>query len=449
MTARKRIIQLGLGIAAAALLAAVPPCSASAQDVVLFPETIQVERYTGTFQKEFHIDIDGDGEKEAIGYYYVGSKRDGYSISDVYSVFDTNSESYILYRRISNDHMNYKFHIIQDKNTNETFLGYIYTDMFGSEMLYRLYSDNQSKLINSYNANTDGSDKLQAYKTYMNNVDFLDEMAYGHGDVDGDADVTVSDAVSILSYYAATAAGQSPSFTELQKQAADFNQDGIITVEDAVKTLSLYAEHAAGIIDTVLLPATIRRDSTIHSNFSDINVATTSNPFPLKEGTLESTFYLDIDNDGKKETIGQYNHINTVGHNQVAMDRMFQVYDNGAFQGSFGNINGMAFQNIMLIYDHNIDKIYLVNYWIKSATRHAYAVLEDIYPSYNQSNWNICVSSDSSGGSHSNTVRININGKEATEQELYDYMNQVEFISNPEEKEDILNQFKEIITIYR
>lgn len=217
MTARKRILQLGLGVVAAALLAAVQPCSASAQEV-LFAETIQVERYTGTFQKEFHIDIDGDGEKEAIGYYYVGSKRDGYSISDVYSVFDTNSESYILYRRISNDHMNYKFHIIQDKNTGETFLGYIYTDMFGSEMLYRLYSDNQSKLINSYNANTDGSDKLQAYKTYMNNVDFLDEMAYGHGDVDGDADVTVSDAVAILSYYAATAAGQSPSFTEPQKK---------------------------------------------------------------------------------------------------------------------------------------------------------------------------------------------------------------------------------------
>lgn len=433
MTAKKRIVQLGLGVAAAALLAAVQPCSASAQDV-LFPETIQVQKYTGTFQKEFHIDIDSDGEKEAIGYYYVGSKRDGYSISDVYSVFDTNSESYILYRRISNDHMNYKFHIIQDKNTGETFLGYIYTDMFGSEMLYRFYSDNQSKLISSYNANTDGSDKLQAYKTYMNNVDFLDEMAYGHGDVDGDADVTVSDAVATLSYYAATAAGQSPSFTEPQKKAADFNQDGMISVEDAVETLSLYAEHAAGIIDTVLLPATTRKDS----NFSS-----------LYGGTLKSTFYLDIDDDGKKETFGQYDHINTVGHNQVAMDRMFQVYDNGAFQGSFGNIMGMAFQNIMLIYDHNIDKIYLVNYWIKSATRHAYAVLEDIYPSYNQSNWNICVSSDSSGGSHSNTVRININGKEATEQELYDYMNQVEFISNPEEKEDILNQFKEIITIYR
>lgn len=444
MTAKKRIVQLGLGVAAAALLAAVQPCSASAQDV-LFPETIQVQEYTGTFQKEFHIDIDSDGEKEAIGYYYVGSKRYNYSISDVYSVFDTNSESYTLYKRISNDHMNYKFHIIQDKNTGETFLGYIYTDMFGSEMLYRFYSDNQSKLISSYNANTDGSDKLQAYKTYMKNVDFLDEMAYGHGDVDGDADVTVSDAVATLSYYAATAAGQSPSFTELQKQAADFNQDGIVTVEDAVKTLSLYAEHAAGIIDTVLLPANIRRDSS----FGNTNVATDSNPFPLKKGTLKSTFYLDIDNDGKKETIGQYNHINTVGHNQVAMDRMFQVYDNGVFHDSYGaTIDNMNFWKTMLVYDHNIDKAYLINYRTRPAAMYAYAVLEDIYPSYNQSNWGICVSSDSPRGSHSNTAKININGKEATEQELYDYMNQVEFISDPEEKESILNQFKKIITIY-
>lgn len=102
MTVKKKIVQLGLGIAAAALLAAVPPCSASAQEV-LFPETIQVEGYkgTGTFQKEFHIDIDGDGEKEAIGYYYVGS-ADRYAISDIYSVYDNDSESYVLYKAIVN-----------------------------------------------------------------------------------------------------------------------------------------------------------------------------------------------------------------------------------------------------------------------------------------------------------------------------------------------------------
>lgn len=430
MTAKKRILQLGLGGAAAALLAAVQPCSASAQEV-LFPETIQVEGFTGTFQKEFHIDIDGDGEKETIGYYYVGLPNQ-YAISDIYSVSDVDSESYVLYKKITNQHMNYKFHIIQDKNTNETFLGYIYTDMFGSEMLYRLYSDNQSKLINSYNANTDGSDKLQAYKTYMKNVDFLDEMAYGHGDVDGDADVTVSDAVATLSYYAATAAGQSPSFTELQKQAADFNQDGIIAVEDAVKTLSLYAEHAAGIIDTVLLPANIRRDSS----FGNTNVATDSNPFPLKKGTLESTFYLDIDNDGKKETIGQYNHIK--GRRELCSDCIFQVYDDGTFQGSFGgNTDSQIFSHTMLVYDHNIDEIYLADCGGHLILRCGGAGLQNLYPNYGKSIIFIEVDSIK--------PVIEINGKKATKQEIYDYLDQIEIISSDSNDEQLLEQFKELI----
>lgn len=426
MTAKKRILQLGLGVAAAALLAAVPPCSASAQDV-LFPETIQVEEYTGTFQKEFHIDIDGDGEKEAIGYYYVGSPNQ-YPISGIYSVSDNGSEPYILYNRTANQRENCKIHIIQDKNTNETFIGYNTIVTNRSDSLYRLYSDNQSKLIINYRAEIDDSNKLEAYKTYMKNVDFLDEMAYGHGDVDGDADVTVSDAVAILSYYAATAAGQSPSFTELQKQAADFNQDGIIAVEDAVETLSLYAEHAAGIIDTVLLPATTRKDS----NFSS-----------LYGGTLKSTFYLDIDDDGKKETFGQYDHINL--SYKLSSDCIFQVYDDGTFQGSYGVGNDHTnIWETMLVYDHNIDKIYLADYFSRPAGAYGYTFLRDIYLSYNESsNWGMSVY-----GSHSNVFEININGKDATEQELYDYLNQLEFISNPEEKEDILNQFKLIITNY-
>lgn len=418
MTAKKKIVQLGLGVAAVALLAAVPPCSASAQEV-LFPETIQVEEYTGTFQKEFHIDIDGDGEKEAIGYYYVGSKS-SYAISDVYFVFDTDSEPYTLYKRISNEHMNYKFHIIQDKNTGETFLGYVYT-ILGNEMLYRLYSDNQSELIINYDVNTDGLDKLQAYKTYMNNVHFLDEAAYGHGDVDGDADVTVSDAVSILSYYAATAAGQSPSFTELQKQAADFNQDGIIAVEDAVKTLSLYAEHAAGTVDTVLLPTTIRKDSS---------------PFSLYGGTLESTFYLDIDDDGKKETIGRYDHIE--GRYELCSDCIFQVYDDGTFQGSFGgNTDSQIFSHTMLVYDHNIDKIYLANCDGHLTLRCGGAGLRNLYPNYGKSIISIEVDGIK--------PIIEINGKEATKQEIYDYLDQIEIISSDSNDEQLLEQFKELI----
>lgn len=419
MTAKKKILQLRLGVAAAASLVAVQPCSASAQDVVLFPETIQVEEYTGTFQKEFHIDIDGDGEKEAIGYYYVGSKS-SYAISDVYFVFDTDSESYTLYKRISNEHMNYKFHIIQDNNTNETFLGYVYT-ILGNEMLYRLYSDNQSELIINYDVNTDGLDKLQAYKTYMNNVHFLDEAAYGHGDVDGDADVTVSDAVSILSYYAATAAGQSPSFTELQTQAADFNQDGIITVEDAVKTLSLYAEHAAGMVDTVLLPATIRKDSS---------------PFSLYGGTLESTFYLDIDDDGKKETIGRYDHIE--GRYELCSDCIFQIYDDGTFQGSFGgNTDSQIFSHTMLVYDHNIDKIYLANCEGHLTLRCGGAGLRNLYPNYGKSIISIEVDGIK--------PIVEINGKEATKQEIYDYLDQIEIISSDSNDEQLLEQFKELI----
>lgn len=419
MTAKKRILQLGLGVAAIALLAAVQPCSASAQDV-LFPETIQVEGYTETFQKEFHIDIDGDGEKEAIGYYYV-NPADSYEISNVYSVFDTDSESYVLYKRIINQHIQYKFHIIQDKNTNEIFLGYIQTHIYGSEALYRLYSDNQSKFIIGYNPDLNSSDEVQAYKTYMNNVDFLDEMAYGNGDVDGDADVTVSDAVSILSYYAATAAGQSPSFAELQKQAADFNQDGIITVEDAVKTLSLYAEHAAGMVDTVLLPTTIRKDSS---------------PFSLYGGTLESTFYLDIDDDGKKETIGRYDHIE--GRYELCSDCIFQVYDDGTFQGSFGgNTDSQIFSHTMLVYDHNIDKIYLANCEGHLTLRCGGAGLRNLYPNYGKSIISIEVDGIK--------PIVEINGKEATKQEIYDYLDQIEIISSDSNDEQLLEQFKELI----
>jgi len=408
MTTKKIILQLGLGGAFAALLAAVQPCSASAQDIILFPETIQAGEYTGTFQKEFHIDIDGDEEKEIIGYYSINSNE--YAQTSIYYVFDSDSEPSILYKKLHNDHMRYEFHIIQDKNTNETFLGYIYTNTFGSEMLYRLYLNNQGELVSGYDAVVDppDPDEVKKYENYMKNVNFLDEMAYGHGDVDGDAEITVSDATTILSYYAATAAGLSSNRTDLQEQAADFNQDGIISVEDAVETLSLYAEHAAGIIDTVLLPATIKRDS----NYGGINVATDSNPFPLQEGTLESTFYLDIDDDGKKETIGRYNHINSVGYNQISMDCVFQVYDNGIFEGSYGNaIDGMTFQETALVYDHNINKYTLANYWSRMVALCGAASLEDAYSQDESSYWGITVSS-----STTEKPTICINGKEATEQ---------------------------------
>lgn len=255
----------------------------------------------------------------------------------------------------------------------------------------------------------------------MKNVDFLDEMAYGNGDVDGDADVTVSDAVTILSYYAATAAGQSPSFTELQKQAADFNQDGIIAVEDAVKTLSLYAEHAAGIIDTVLLPTTIRKDSS---------------PFSFYGGTLESTFYLDIDGDGKEETIGRYDHIK--GRHELCSDCIFQVYDDRTFQGSFGgNTDSQIFSHTMLVYDHNIDKIYLADCVGHLILGCGSPGLQNLYPNYEK----YIIYIEATGMK----PYAGINGKDATKQEIYDYLDQIEIISSDSNDEQLLEQFKELI----
>ncbi len=126
------------------------------------------------------------------------------------------------------------------------------------------------------------------------------------------------------------------------------------------------------------------------------------------------------------------------------MDCVFQVYDNGIFEGSYGNaIDGMTFQETALVYDHNINKYTLANYWSRMVALRGAASLEDAYSQDESSYWGITVSS-----STTEKTTICINGKEATEQELYDYMNQVEFISDPEEKENILNQFKEIITIY-
>jgi hypothetical protein len=90
----------------------------------VFPETMIIENYTGYFQRSFNIDIDNDGQKEEIGYYYIGS-QDRYAISDVYYVYNGGSEPYTLYKRINNVHKGFKLHVVQDNNTGETFLGYI------------------------------------------------------------------------------------------------------------------------------------------------------------------------------------------------------------------------------------------------------------------------------------------------------------------------------------
>lgn len=66
------------------------------------------------------------------------------------------------------------------------------------------------------------------------------------GDVDGDGNIAVSDAVSILTEYARVAAGNAEQFTQAQKNSADVNGDGTIDVSDAVGILTYYAKQAAG-----------------------------------------------------------------------------------------------------------------------------------------------------------------------------------------------------------
>lgn len=61
----KKNLAIGTGVAAAASLVAVQPCSASAQEV-LFAETIQVERYTGTFQKNFILILTAMAKKKQL-----------------------------------------------------------------------------------------------------------------------------------------------------------------------------------------------------------------------------------------------------------------------------------------------------------------------------------------------------------------------------------------------
>lgn len=66
------------------------------------------------------------------------------------------------------------------------------------------------------------------------------------GDVDGDGNVAVSDAVAVLTEYARVAAGNEAQFNPAQKKSADVNGDGMIDVSDAVGILIYYAKQASG-----------------------------------------------------------------------------------------------------------------------------------------------------------------------------------------------------------
>lgn len=169
------------------------------------------------------------------------------------------------------------------------------------------------------------------------------------GDMNEDQEVSVSDAVEILTIYAKSAAGQSPSVTERKRFVADVNYDVQITVEDAVYVLTYYAKTAAG----------------LSSSWESLGISmpqrcpeTVSYTNKTGTGNLVNVSFLDIDDDGEKETIakykvdGQYDH--SYFYNVYEQDGSVNTYD-----GRSGYYNKPEYR--ALVYDKNIGKKYLAN----------------------------------------------------------------------------------------
>lgn len=169
------------------------------------------------------------------------------------------------------------------------------------------------------------------------------------GDMNEDQEVSVSDAVEILTIYAKSAAGQSPSVTERKRFVADVNYDDQITVEDAVYVLTYYAKTAAG----------------LSSSWESLGISmpqrcpeTVSYTNKTETGNLVNVSFLDIDDDGEKETIakykvdGQYDH--SYFYNVYEQDGSINTYD-----GLRSRYNKPEYST--LVYDKNIDKKYLAN----------------------------------------------------------------------------------------
>lgn len=173
------------------------------------------------------------------------------------------------------------------------------------------------------------------------------------GDMNEDQEVSVSDAVEILTIYAKSAAGQSPSVTERKRFVADVNYDAQITVEDAVYVLTYYAKTAAGLSSSweslgISMP---RRcpETVVYKGAYTTKTET---------GNLVNVSFLDIDDDGEKETIAKYKVDGQYDHSYF-----YNVYEQdgsvNTYEGRSGNSSKS--ERITLVYDKNIGKKYLAN----------------------------------------------------------------------------------------
>lgn len=173
------------------------------------------------------------------------------------------------------------------------------------------------------------------------------------GDINEDQEVSVSDAVEILTIYAKSAAGQSPSVTERKRFVADVNYDDQITVEDAVYVLTYYAKTAAG-----LSPSWESLGISMPQRCPEIASHKRTYTTKTETGNLVNVSFLDIDDDGEKETIakykvdGQYDH--SYFYNVYEQDGSVNTYDGRSRNSSKTSL-------ITLVYDKNIDKRYLAN----------------------------------------------------------------------------------------
>lgn len=173
------------------------------------------------------------------------------------------------------------------------------------------------------------------------------------GDINEDQEVSVSDAVEILTIYAKSAAGQSPSVTERKRFVADVNYDDQITVEDAVYVLTYYAKTAAG-----LSPSWESLGISMPQRCPEIASHKRTYTTKTETGNLVNVSFLDIDDDGEKETIakykvdGQYDH--SYFYNVYEQDGSVNTYD-----GQSGNSSKTSL--ITLVYDKNIGKKYLAD----------------------------------------------------------------------------------------
>lgn len=261
------------------------------------------------------------------------------------------------------------------------------------------------------------------------------------GDMNEDQEVSVSDAVEILTIYAKSAAGQSPSVTERKRFVADVNYDDQITVEDAVYVLTYYAKTAAGLSSSweslgISMPQRCP-ETVVYKGAYTTKTGT---------GNLVNVSFLDIDDDGKKETVAKYK-AEAYGYESDYI-YFYNVYEKdgsvNTYNGKSGNSSKISL--ITLVYDKNIDKKYLANmeyfslYWDgegSSLTRYdgkqvaSYYTLNTKYPNLVELN---------------TSTEFTISGNPVTLEEARNYFENIEILDSDER--NLANRYSNYLKNY-